>query len=193
MPTGRAGDDPPPERTSPRDYRPIARELLRHRDEITAAIKRRDEQNVADRDQAEAAAREAQEASRETIRALGSIGIEARQLSPELDERSLAWGLAVSGAISRRIPAHRQCPHAKPGARRPLVALLTSRLLFCSECRPRFARRFGLGDDDGRCDVCDEPTVASDFAEFQITVGALQISGNACGKCRYWSGAQSIS
>jgi len=74
-----------------------------------------------------------------------------------------------------------------------VVALLTSRLLFCSECRSRFAKRFGLGDDDGRCDVCDEATAASDFAEFSMTVGSLRIIGNACGKCRYWSGYPSIS
>ena len=111
---------------SPRDYRLVARELLRRRDEITAAIKARDDEaNVADRDQADAAAREAQAASAETISALGAAGIEVRQLSSDLDERSLAWRLAVAGAISRRIPAHRQCPHAKPGARRPLVALLS--------------------------------------------------------------------
>ena len=187
-------DDPSAERRSPRDYRPVARELLRRRQEITAAIEAdRSEQSVADQDQAEAAARETRLATTGTIGVLESIGINVLRASPELDERSLAWALAVSGAISRRVPAERQCPHARPGARRPLVALLTSRLLYCSECRPAFARRFGLGEDDGRCDVCDQPTAGPDFAEFTIAVGALRIIGNACVKCRYWSGSRPVS
>jgi hypothetical protein len=85
------------------------------------------------------------------ISQLRSKGIEPQRIASDVNERSLAWALAVSGAIARRILDDRQCPHARPGARRPTTAML----MCCSDRRERFAARYGLGDDDGRCDVCD--------------------------------------
>lgn len=115
------------------------------------------------------------------------MGVDARRIPLEVDERSVAWALAIGGAIPRRISEDRRCPHAQPGARRPLTALLTSRLLYCGDCRARFAARFGIGEDDGRCDVCDRPTRASDFAEFTTTFGSIRVIGNICSLCRFWA------
>jgi hypothetical protein len=157
---------------------------MQHRDEIAAAIKAAGERDVADRDQSAAAARDAERAMAQSIGDLGLMGVDLQRVSPDVDERYIAWVLAVGGAIPRRIAEDRRCPHAKPGARRPLTALLTSRLLYCTDCRARFASRFGLGDDDGRCDVCDRP--ASKFSEFTGTVGSLRLIGNICSMCRFW-------
>jgi hypothetical protein len=105
--------------------------------------------------------------------------IEAEETEP----RFLAWSLALGGAIQRRVPEERQCPHASPDAERPLTALLTSRLLFCDQCAKRFAAMHKL-EDDGRCDVCDRE--ATEFAEFQGRVGLVRVHGNMCPSCRSW-------
>jgi hypothetical protein len=170
---------------TPGEYLPVARELMRHRDEIRASLRARDEEDVAGSDQAAAAARETRREATNAISDLQSLGIDAEQIEPDRDQaRFLAWSLAIGGAITRRIPKERQCPHATPGARRPLTALLTSRLLFCPECRAQFASRFTPGGDDERCDVCDREATA--FSEFSGTLGSLWVVGNICPRCRFW-------
>ena len=115
------------------------------------------------------------------------MGVDVRRLPMALNERSLAWSLAVAGAINRRIPADRRCPHATPGAHRPLTAMLTSRLLYCDNCRASFAARFGssLQQDDGRCDVCDRPS--EQFSEFTMAAGGVRYIGNICAMCSFWA------
>ncbi len=120
---------------------PSVREhFLANRDWISRKL--REQQTVADRDQAEAAAREAVQQS-ETLRdAIAASGVPVRDFGSGADDaRRLAWQLAISGAIERRIPADRRCPHAVPEARKPLVVLLTSRMMFCNDCRSTFARK----------------------------------------------------
>jgi hypothetical protein len=84
---------------SPGDYLPIARELMQHRDEIAAAIKAAGERDVADRDQSAAAARDAERAMAQSIGDLGLMGVDLQRVSPDVDERYIAWVLAVGGAI----------------------------------------------------------------------------------------------
>jgi len=173
--------------TSPAEYLEIARKAMRHRAEIAASIKAADEADVAGRDQTAAAARDTEHASRRTIDELTTMGVDVRRLPMGLNERSLAWALAVAGAINRRIPEDRRCPHAKPGARRPLTAMLTSRLLYCDDCRASFAARFGssLRQDDGRCDVCDR--ASDEFSEFTMAAGGVRYIGNICPMCSFWA------
>jgi hypothetical protein len=175
-------------RTTPGDYLPIARELMAHRAAVEAAD---EERNVAERDQEQAAAREAHRLSQQTLDAVEAAGIEIQHVSLRApDERSLAWTLAVTGAIGRRIPEDRRCAHATPDARRPVTALLTSRLMFCRDCRQRIAALAGPAalagrpEDDGLCDVCDRPN--TQFSEFSGTFGRLRVIGNACPACRFW-------
>ena len=170
---------------TPGEYMPIARRLMRHRDEIQAAIKADAEEDVAGSDQAAAAADDARRQTAESIRDLGLLGIDPQQVDVEPGQaRYLAWALAIGGAIPRRIPEDRRCRHAIPTARRPLTALLTSGLLFCDDCRSQFAAQFTAGADDGRCDVCDRE--ATRFSEFTGTIGSLRVIGNICPMCRFW-------
>jgi hypothetical protein len=165
----------------------MARKALRHRDEIAASITAADDTDIAGRDQRAAAARDTEEASRQTIEELQTIGVDIRRLPMALNERSLAWSLAVAGAINRRIPEDRRCPHATPGARRPLTALLTSRLLYCETCKASFARRYAsrFRQDDGLCDVCDRPS--DEFSEFTMAAGGVRYIGNICPICSLWA------
>jgi hypothetical protein len=100
--------------TSPRDYVPIARQLIAHGDEIAAAARAATESDVAASDQADASARETDRRIAESVDALEAAGIDPQSVVSQRSERYLAWGLAVTGAINRRIPDARKCPHASP-------------------------------------------------------------------------------
>jgi hypothetical protein len=148
------------------------------------AIKAADDESVADRDQADAAARDARRSMDQTYADLRAIGVDAQQVELPWDAKALAWRLAVAGAITRRIPRDQQCEHAQPGAGRPLVASLTSRWMTCRECAPRLVPRLALTGDDDHCDVCDRQ--ATKFSEFSGVIGPLHLTGNICGVCRFW-------
>jgi HNH endonuclease len=170
--------------TSPRDYLPIARQMMSHREELTAALQADAAADIAGHDQAAAAARDAAREMERDIEFARQAGIDMQRITPGLDARSVAWNLAVGGAIPRRIPEDRRCRHAIPGARRPLTALLTGRMMFCDDCRVDFARRFTIPNDDSRCDVCDRE--GTSFSEFTAAVGSVRVIGNCCPTCRYW-------
>lgn len=169
---------------SPRDYLPIARQIMEHRDEIEQSIRERDQLDVARADQRTAAARDALSDMREVIQTVNAAGIEMQRLPIGIDAKSLAWALALGGAINRRVRDDRRCPHAHPGAQKPLKALLSARAMFCADCQAWAAARVTLGEDDGRCDVCDRLT--TEFSEFTGAFGPVQAVGNICGICRYW-------
>lgn len=157
---------------------------MRHRDENISTATQTDAAAEADSDQAAAAARDASRGWAQSMEFARQAGMDMQRVAPTVNERSIAWALAVGGAIPRRIPEDRRCPHAIPGARRPLKALLTGRLLFCEDCRADFARRFTIAEDDGRCDICDREGLQ--FSEFTAAVGAVQVIGNCCPTCAYW-------
>jgi len=170
---------------TPADYLPIARKMLENREEIAAALDlAHEERDVGDADHADAAAREAVISHKRAVDDLKTLRIDPVQVATDLTPRSLAWRLAVAGSISRRIPEDRRCEHAQASARRPLLASLSSRWMFCRECAPRLAPRFGLTVDDDRCDVCDRPAIQ--FSEFWTTIGPLHLTRNICGLCRHW-------
>jgi hypothetical protein len=175
---------------SPRDYLPVARKLIEHQDALAAALRADRADDVAGAEQRDAAARDARRNLDRTVAELKGIGIEPTVGTSARNEKSLAFSLALAGAITRRVREDRKCEHARPGAQRPLVASLTSGWMTCRECAPRVVPAHALAgvdggpDDDGRCDVCDRESL--EFSEFQVVIGPVQLSGNMCALCQSW-------
>lgn len=167
---------------TPAEYLPFAEEMIRRRDELDLG-----DDDVAERDQRDAAARD----SRRNVRKVAGL-IREKGVNPEVfrleGARRLAWGLAVSGTIERKIPQDRRCPHAKPEANLPLMLMLTPRLLFCRACGSQYLGRVNEIVDSDHCDVCDRRSKV--FSEFVGTLGPIQFFANICDSCREFAEAQ---
>jgi len=161
----------------PAGFLELAGRVIADRERIYAGITA-DPAGIGFCDQLQAASGEAALLLQATA---GVLGTEAQPAA--LDERSLAWALAVTAAVYRRCWSAR-CRHvrarlASPG---PLLAALSERRIACYECAPRWQP---LTIDDGVCDVCDAPCCS--FTELMASLpSGLLVSGNVCDACAGW-------
>ena len=122
--------------------------------------------------------RESERTLTETSALAASMGMEDNTHTPANVIRRVALITALVAATHRR--KRWFCPHAfDVTSKRMTHAMLTTGIATCKRCAKR-APMFPF-EDDGRCDICDQP--ASEFREFVYQDILGQYSGNQCEEC----------
>lgn len=133
---------------------------------------------------AETWVRDQQEAAAAELRPL-ILGI-AREIRGKPFEsggtvKSVAFGMAVVESMVRRGKAEYRCPHSHTRTPPPMIVDLGTGMIACLPC----ARAYDLDpDDDGRCDLCDQPSAM--FREFWLQLGPALVHGDLCADCEPW-------
>jgi hypothetical protein len=95
--------------------------------------------------------------------------------------RAVAYKMSVVEAMFRRANPIYRCPHSHGVAPPPLIVDLGQGMIACVPC----AERYDLpANDDGRCDLCERPTVM--FNEFWLELGPAMVHGDTCDDCKAW-------
>jgi hypothetical protein len=100
----------------------------------------------------------------------------------DLTPHGVAFALALLTAVERR--TKRRCPHAQHEAivaPRPVFVTLALGLASCEPCMPSMTELASMMVDDGRCDVCDEPSKL--FHDSGTAIGHLFVIANLCPDC----------
>jgi hypothetical protein len=93
---------------------------------------------------------------------------------------------ALTKAVERRVGRDSICAHV-PGvlsgddAPMPILVLLGAGIATCARCAPSVIGRMGVEVDDGRCDLCDEPS--TEFTPFATSAVGIAFHGDACTAC----------
>ena len=95
--------------------------------------------------------------------------------------KTVAFGMAVVESMVRRGKAEYRCPHSHTRTPPPMIADLGVGMIACLPC----AEKYNLSpDDDGKCDLCDAPSVL--FREFWLQLGPVLVHGDLCAECEPW-------
>lgn len=149
-------------------------ELLDRAEEILAGGVESEESWI--KDQHDAAAAELRPLMEGVAREKGKTEIESGP-SP----RAVAYKLSVLEAIHRRGRPEYRCPHSRTLTPPPMIIDIGNGMVACVPC----AKRYDLGvNDDGKCDLCERPTVM--FNEFWLEFGPALVHGDTCDDCKAW-------
>lgn len=132
-------------------------------------------------DQRDAAERDVRELKRALFGAVSAVRHEHKVEG----EAGRLLAAALMQAAARRV-GDNVCPHV-PGVLRgdlspmPILVLLGPGLATCARCVPSVIARMGPEVDDGRCDLCDQPS--EEFVPFAVSAAGIAFHGDACPAC----------